>query len=102
MHHHLAATANRMARRFLVDLMSFALSAMACVANAQTMDGPMMDHSKMDHSAHMAMMAEASGNPRLPRHGWPCCLESSQTGTNRHRLQGRQGRCPICAATAIH
>jgi hypothetical protein len=51
------------------DVMFFALSAMSCVANAQTMDATMMDHSKMDHSAHMAMMADAQRQSEVANRG---------------------------------
>ncbi len=49
--------------------MATMVMVMASAADAQTMDGQMTDHSKMDHSAHMAMMADAQRQSEVANRG---------------------------------
>lgn len=50
------------------------LIAMSCIvlandANAQTMDGQVMEHQNMDHAAHMKMMAQVQRQAEVSRLG---------------------------------
>jgi hypothetical protein len=42
-----------------LNTVALAFTAIVGAANAQTIDGQMMDHQNMDHAAHMKMMAES-------------------------------------------
>ncbi|MCJ7798989.1 MAG: hypothetical protein MUP33_04400, partial [Polaromonas sp.] len=48
---------------------SFALALFAGLAQAQTMDPLRMEHSKMDHAAHMKMMADAQRQAEVSQRG---------------------------------
>jgi hypothetical protein len=47
----------------------FCLSVLAGHSQAQTMNSSMMDHSKMDHAAHMTMMADTQRQAEVAKRG---------------------------------
>jgi hypothetical protein len=46
-----------------------ALAMVMALAHSQTMDAPAMDHAKMDHAAHMKMMADAQRQAAVSERG---------------------------------
>ena len=52
-----------------IVVITFALSVLAGLSRAQTTDAPVIDHSKMDHAAHMATMAGAQRQAEVSRRG---------------------------------
>lgn len=47
----------------------FFLSVLAGLAHGQTMDSSMMEHSKMDHTAHMTMMVDTQRQAEVAKRG---------------------------------
>lgn len=62
---------NQHRRKIVLKILiaSCALSALAGSINAQTMDRPAMDPSKMDHAAHMKMTADAQRQTEVSERG---------------------------------
>ena len=53
----------------ILNPIAVTLLAMACTANAQTVEGPRMDHQNMDHAAHSLMLNQSQRQAEVAQRG---------------------------------